>query len=416
MGLLAMAVAERAKMVWVPWLCAVIAVVLGIGCYALVPLHSKYEMLRYAAFGGLLHGNDLYGNYANINWFGTPVNARSFCLTVHLLVLLVLVASNVMVFLFFYHGDIAEKRAHASLYKRLGNSLLMQEMYKIFVMNKAVFVMVLFLALSWCLQGHMEYRLTAKESYYRDIMLEMEGYPDEEKEALIQKEQQRFAAAFEEIDKIDQLVMEGAVSSQDAVFMKSKYEMITGFYPQFEKVLAHYECAKEENIPMLYDTGYLQLFWQQGKADALPAELLLTAVAMILGFGGVMTMENERQSWMLLGTTYMGKKKVIRSKWILCIISAMVMGICSWFFRFFMINRTYPLRKIGYSSKIMLGYHGADVPLAVLGAAELMVHVLIYIIIMSVVLLISGKRERTMEVYVFSAICVVVPLLLLLVL
>lgn len=415
-GFVTMLFAQLAEMVWLPWLGTAFFLLGEIGCYELIPLHSRYEGIRYASFWGLLHGNELYGGYANMNWFGTPIHGRTFCILFNGLLLLWLLVLNVMVFLFFFRGEIAERRQKSFFGKSWGNSLLVQEMYKIFVMNQAILVMSIFFAASWYLQSHIEYRLSANEKYYQEVMLELEGKIDEEKEALIYREQERFDQATEEIDRIDRLVAAGELGPEDADYMKSKYESVLSFYPQFEKVLGQFTKAREDNLPILYDTGYQQLFWLRGKGDDLLVELLLATVAMILGFGSMLSLENERGTWMLLQTTYHGKKKVVRAKGILCGISAMAMGVCSWIFRFQMIDRVYPMGNIWYPSGIMSGYYGPDLPLAVWCGVELVIHVLLYVMLMSMVFVISGKRQRTIEVYIFSAMVMVVPLLLFLVL
>lgn len=73
----------------------------------------------------------------------------------------------------------------------------------------------------------------------------------------------------------------------------------------------------------------------------------------ILAFASVFSMENEKQSWILIG-----------------------------------------------------------IPLVVLMLLELVVHLLLYCMMAVIVMVISGKRKKTMEVYVYTTLCIVVPLLL----
>ena len=81
-----------------------------------------------------------------------------------------------------------------------------------------------------------------------------------------------------------------------------------------------------------------------------------------------------------------------------------------------MINNRYPMRKMLYSSECLLGYDGLGVPLVILLLLEAVLHILIYAGITAIVLYISGRRERTIEVYVFSTMTIVLPLVLMLVL
>ena len=51
-----------------------------------------------------------------------------------------------------------------------------------------------------------DYRVTFGEEYYKNIMLQLEGELDAEKEDIIAQEKQRFAEAQNQADKIDKLV------------------------------------------------------------------------------------------------------------------------------------------------------------------------------------------------------------------
>lgn len=415
-GLLVMITAEISRMVWVPWLSAIIFILMGIGSFELVELHSRFEIIKFASFFCLMHGDKLYGNYINMNLFGLPITGRVFCFVFNVTLLAVLVVISIVVFLFFYRGNLAEHRRKAYQIRCFGNSLFMQEAYKIFFMNKACLIILFFVVSSWFLQHNTLYRLSAKEIYYQDIMMKLEGDLDEDKQKLIENEQKRYDDAFGEIAKIEELAENGEISAEQENRMKSKYEMVVSFYPQFEKVLMHYEKAEKQNIPFLYDTGYSWLFWMNGSKTKLIQEFLLAAIALILAIGGVMSCEKEYHSWMLLGTTYLGRKKIVQKKLMICSMIAFLMGTCGWAFRLFCINSKYPIRQMFYSTKAVLGYEGVGVPLVFCMVAELVIHILLYMLLMAVVLFISSKRDKTSEVYVFSAIGIVIPLLIVLVL
>lgn len=403
-----------AKLVWIPWLAVLLFITTGVGCYELVDIHSAFAVFKYIPFFGLFQGDQLYGRYMNVNLFGSPVSGMWICLLTNSILTVVLVAVNIIVFLYFFEVNIATSKGKGFQIKPLGRSLLGQEMYKIFVMNKAFLVVIIFLISIGYVQYHTNYKLSAGEIYYQNIMHELEGPLDEQKEKRIETEQKKYDDAFAQIANIESLEAEGKISELKAGNMKNKYEMIVSFYPQFEKVFVHYDRAKEENIPFLYDTGYRQLFWMNGSSDGLMQELLIAAIAIVLAFGSVLSMEREKKSWMLLGTTYVGKRKITKMKWLICFLCAFMLGIYSWIFRLVMINSKYPLGKVWYSAKCMLGYSAIDVPLILLMLLEAVVHILIYIGMTSIVLAISAKREKTVEVYIFSTIFLIVPFVLVL--
>lgn len=413
-GLVVLFFALLARQVWIPWFAVLLFIATGVGLYEFIDIHSAFAVFKYIPFFGLFQGDQLYGRYINVNLFGSPVSGMWICLLTNLIFTVVLVAVNIIVFLYFFKVNIATSKGKGFQIKPLGRSLPGQEMYKIFVMNKAFLVVIIFLISIGYVQYHTNYKLSAGEIYYQNIMLELEGSLDEQKEKRIETEQKKYDDAFEQIAKIELLESEGKISELKAEDMKNKYEMIVSLYPQFEKVLVHYDRAKAENIPFLYDTGYRQLFWMNSSSDGLMQELLIAAIAIVLAFGSVLSMEQEKKSWMLLGTTYVGKGKITKIKWLICFLCAFMMGIDSWIFRLVMINSKYPIGKVLYSAKCMLGYSAIDVPLILLMVLEAVVHILIYIGMTSIVLAISAKREKTVEVYIFTAIFLIIPFVLVL--
>lgn len=414
LGLIVLITAEMAKTIWVPLFAALMTAIAGAGCYELIDVHSKFAGIKFLSLWGLLRGDNLFGEYVNVNLFGTPVNGRWLCAFVNVMLMIILVTMSILVFLFLYNGSIVDKKGRKNKVSRFGKTLFSQELYKILFMNKAIVVIILFIVFSGYMQYSRQYPMPAKEVYYQNIMLELEGQLDEQREKVIRDEQIRFDEAFEQIEKIERLEAEGKLSAIDADSKKSKYEMITSFYPQFEKVLYHYEQAKADGTQFLYDTGYLQLFWRRGGLDDLLRELILAAVAIIFGFASIMTMEEEHQTWMLIGTTYTGKNKIVKKKWCICGIIAAIMGVCNYVFRLIMIDSRYPVRKIFYSANTIMGYDGLNIPLAVFMFLELVVHILLYVSIAAAVLAVSSRRKKTVEAYLLSAIIIVIPLVLVL--
>ena len=413
-GLVVLFFALIAKMVWVPWLAATTFIAAGVGCYELIDIHSALAVLKYIPFFGLFQGGKLYGRYINVNMFGSPVSGMWICLLSNIILAVVLLVASIIVFLYFFEANLESHKGKVLQIKPLGRTLFNQEMYKIFVMNKAFLVVIIFLISMGYIQYNTDYKLPVGEIYYQNIMLELEGPLDERKEKRIETEQKRYDDAFEQIAKIEALEAEGKISEFKADGMKSKYEMIVSLYPQFEKVLVHYDRAKKENVPFLYDTGYRQLFGMNGGLDRLVQELLIAAITIILAFGSVLSMEGEKKSWMLLGTTYVGKGNIIKIKWLICFICAFVISTYSWIFRLIMINSKYPIGEVFYSAKCILGYNGYGVPLILFMLLEIVIHIILYMGMIAIVLAISAKREKTVEVYIFSTILLIVPFVLIL--
>lgn len=191
-----------------------------------------------------------------------------------------------------------------------------------------------------------EYRVSVGESYYQKLMLELEGPLSADKEKMINAEKEK------------------------------------------------YDKAKKKNIPMLYDTGYREILWMNGGKSLLVQELLLASIAIILAFGSTLSMEKEKQSWMLLGTTFTGRNKIQKTKWGICLLCSCLLAVYSWILRWVMINNRYPMRKMLYSTECIFGYDGMGVPLLLLLLFEAVLHILLYAGITAIVLYVSGGGKE----------------------
>ena len=415
-GFVVLRTAQWAKMVWIPWFTAAAFIVGGVAAYELIDINSSLAMVKYLSFFGLFHGDRLFGKYINVSLAGSPVSGMNICILFNIILIIVLIATNVLYFLFFFEGTFVKKNVKAFQIKILGRSLLNQEIYKIFIMNKAALVIMLFLPVMGLIHYNAEYRLPVSELYYQNFMLKIEGSLNADKEKLIKAEKEKYDEAFAEIEKIEGLEAEGTIDFVQASSMNAKYQMLVSLYPQFEKVLIQYGKAKAENTPFLYDTGYREIMRMNGGKGLLVQELLAASIAIILAFGSALSMEQEKQSWMLLSTSFTGRNKIQKSKWSICLFCSCLLALYAWILRWVMINNRYPMRKMLYSSECLLGYDGLGVPLVILLLLEAVLHILIYAGITAIVLYISGRRERTIEVYVFSTMTIVLPLVLMLVL
>lgn len=74
-----------------------------------------------------------------------------------------LLAANVIVFLYFYQGNIAVRKGKTLSNRILGTSLFGQETYKIFVMNKALVVFALFVLILRYVQVNEKYYISEGE-------------------------------------------------------------------------------------------------------------------------------------------------------------------------------------------------------------------------------------------------------------
>ena len=84
------------------------------------------------------------------------------------------------------------------------------------ITNGAFFVLLTFAILIGYRDLSQQHHLSVNEDYYQGIMLLLEGALTEEKEKLILSERARYKEAFENLEKIDEMVSMGKMSPRAA--------------------------------------------------------------------------------------------------------------------------------------------------------------------------------------------------------
>ncbi len=397
---------------YVPQLTGVLWLMLNWLCFTWIPAYSLYAPVKYLSLFGLLKPEILYGGYLNFSVGEIPA-AR---LTMALWVIFALCAAGCgLCFLLFCRcGSLGMRRVrilqrvpfrpHAGIGRYEG--------YKIFLMGRAVLVLLLFAVLIGFQDLGRSYSPSVREQYYRDIMLKLEGELSEEKEDLISMEQARFEEAFEQIERIDRMVASGAVGEAEGEDMKSRWVSIVSFYPSFERVLRQREHIGQAGGVFLYDTGYAYLFGTMD--ESFLTDFLLLTLCMVFAFGNAMAVEYQNNSWHILSATVTGKKNIIKKKILSCACGAMGMAALPWFFRIAAISRQYPLHGWADVVQNLPQYFGLGVrlPIWLFFLFAVLCQMLAVTAVAGVVFMLSWWRRSYIQAVCFSFLLLVVPLVL----
>lgn len=292
------------------------------------------------------------------------------------------------------------------------NSLFRHEGYKILIANRGLLILLAFaILLGWNALGK-NYTPSAGEQYYQSMILSLEGELTEEKEASIKAEQSRYDEAFAQIERIDQMVAEGSISENAGDSMKEPWYSELAFYPWFQRVQTQYERILSDGGVFIYDTGYLYLFGQMD--DDFLINLLLISLCFSFAFANVMAMEDNKGLWGLLSATKLGRKRIVRHKWMVCSVACLGITLLPWFFRGLSISSVYPMGEIWAGIQSIPQYQGFPVNLPLI--LFLMLTVLSQLIstwlICAVVLLISKWRKNYFQTLFLALLLLAAPLVL----
>lgn len=390
------------------------AIVLAVNLilYQFIPAWSSFNWLKFLNIYGLLRTENLYGSYLNFDFFGYPISRLASSLIALCIYIVVSVIAAAVLFLKCRNLELKKISIPNVLILKPHDSLFHHESYKILVMNRAMLVLLLFSVLLGYRYFSTQYSLSAKESYYKSMMMQLEGACTPEKETLIKAEKQRYDDAFEQIERIDEMTASGELEKAAGESMKSVYYSEVTFYPSFQRVLAQYEYIKEKGGEFVYDTGYLWLFGKMD--DSFLWDLILLSACIILAFSNVFAVEYQKKSWCLLSATGRGKQQIVRKKAELCMIVTVVMGLLPWICRGIQINRFYPLRGLSASLRNIPAYQGTgmDIPIVLWIFASVVMQILALLMITLAVLFLSEKLKVHLQTLFAGVLLLLIPLIL----
>lgn len=401
--------AVKGKQSFMPYFAGVTVLAVSALLYLLVPASATANWLKYLNPIGLLKTENLYGSYLNLNLFGHPV---SRLLMSWLMLLFYGICWSLLAIRAFLRNRSQEiKRVpmpkilhfhpHGNLYRHEG--------YKILIMNRGLVVLLVFALLLGYQHLSKSYIPAPAETYYQNMMMELSGELTTEKTSLIEKEEARYERAFSELDRIDGMVAKGQISEDDGENMKTPYYSETAFYPAFHRILQQFDYVKESGGKFVYDTGYL-LFFGLADNNRLQDFILLTA-CIIFAFSAVFSMEYRDKSWNLLGATIKGKRKIYRSKILLCIGTLLPLFLLEQIFTVGAIAKSYPMEQLFASTMAIPMYReiGMDVPLIVLILMMVLMQFIVMVCVLMVTLFLSDRLKNHLQALFTSTLLLIVP-------
>lgn len=391
----------------------VLAVILAAetALYYSIPSTSYLCPIKYINIFAYANTDNLFSNYLNLNLFGYPVNYITvFTASVFVLVL----AFSVFSVIAFAKQTIIKSRTkkfdfrRISVFKGRTANLFLQECYKIFIMGKALPILIVFAAaVGITYQPISESFSSADDFYYKQYMLKYEGEYTPEKQKLIDEEERFFFEAQAE------MLEEMSNTDGDVVFVMMKYQGILAPQNAFEKVKAHAEYLQTtENGEFVYDSGY-KLLTGDDTAGNKDLTLGLTAMAMaIFCLVYVYAAEYQTGANILLRTSAKGRMITFLHKLIIGLSIVTAIYFLTYFPYFYNVLSAYGTR--GIDSPICSMEAFSDWNMSIKGylvfiSAE---RYLALIIAMLIIYFLSCKLKSIISTFLASTAVLILPILL----
>lgn len=290
-----------------------------------IPEYTNAYLLHYFNFLYLLQASPLIENYRNISFFGYPLSLFQASLIIMLVMIILVIIVTVETYV---RKGVCSEGVVRKLQKvrwrnkeRISTSIFPYEIYKLFIGNKLLAVLLLYTTVLMIYTVRQPMYLNEEQQYYKSYMRKLEGKVTEEKREYIKAEKQRIEDVLDKIQKLEDSYDTGEISKIQKNELVAGLELKIRGRNAFERVrsqLQYIDANPGEGYTFVYEDGWNEILGvtQTGyKHDMRSA--LLCVLLMIFSFGNMLPGDYEIETDRLQNASYRGKMCVIKNKLIL---------------------------------------------------------------------------------------------------
>lgn len=292
--------------------------------YLVIGSNSPFNQLKYINFFYFLSGNNIFGNYLNINLFSQPVNITVIYAIA--MIVIVILSVNIICSSFVKSTQLSRKNVFVPMLEKLRGkfgkiqgsvSIFRGECYKHYKGSMAIFVIVLLVFTAYYnLNDDISIVYTStQESAYSTYMEELEGELTQEKEDFLQKQQDYFNGLNEELNTVS---MDTTLSAEEKEMKIMAVESILKTKgTAFEEILnqASYikEIGEKYNFKPVFVNNIVCKRLVENPTREWQYFTLLMAVIIFIS-SNIFAFEHKKHMINLIRCTQKGKLKLVLSK------------------------------------------------------------------------------------------------------
>jgi hypothetical protein len=403
----------------ITYLTATIIFIISIVPYSFIAATSYLNIFKYINLVSFVRTNTLFEMYLNLNFFSNPVNLITASFVTIIFIFVLLFIANVISFCkkkMLQSGNPPFKKLLDKIrifrYKPSA-SVFRHEGYKLLIVNKAAFFIILFIIFQVYSTKDSKLYLSINDCYYKNYMTVLQGSIKPDKEIFLTDEQKKFSDAHAKIATIDALVERGKLTEQQAQAVEAPFVDILAPEQAFKDVLQKYNYVKSHpGTQFVYDTGYNKLFGITPNNDTI-ADLKLI-VMCILCFVAMFSMEYKNGAVRIIGTTPLGRAYTANLKITICIITIIPFFIANYILDLLLINNYYGFSGLLSSISSLQNFSHWPMFISILGYMIIMylLRFIAGIIAVMVVLAISLKIKKVVYAMLVASLLVITPVIL----
>lgn len=292
--------------------------------YLAIGSNSPFNQLRYINFFYFLSGNNIFGNYLNINLFSQPVNITVIYAIV--MVMIAILSVTIICSSFVKSTQLSRKKVFVPMLEKLRGkfgkiqgsvSVFRGECFKHYKGSMAILVIVLLVFIAYLnLTDDISIVYTsAQESAYSTYMDELEGELTQEKEYFLQKQQDYFNGLNEELNTIS---LDTTLSAEEKEMRIMAVESIlktkgAAFEDVSQQASYIKDVGEKFNIKPVFVNNIVYKRLVENPTREWQYFTLLMAVIIFIS-SNIFAFEHKKQMINLIRCTQKGKLKLVLSK------------------------------------------------------------------------------------------------------
>jgi hypothetical protein len=244
-------------------------------CYYLIPTYSTFALFHYWNPVQLLHTNEIFAAYVNVNFFGFPISSK---ISIIVLIFAVMVICMII-------GNMIFSRTRNLQYKKIGRTRRRKQqvhnrfwytMHRYLFINRGIVLVLGLIAFSTIFSANIVRTYSNDDIYYENFMTDYAGTIDDDTIKFIQEKQKHYIEIQKQIDELQD-------SGNPSEFQLSKFYAEFNDHQAFERLVNRVENIKNyTDSKIFYDTGYERLFGLDGGKESLLIHLCIMAFLALL--------------------------------------------------------------------------------------------------------------------------------------
>jgi hypothetical protein len=319
-GMMVMLIAIHAKHSIILMLVTLAAAALNVALSA-IPMISGFNILRFLNLYSLMRPHKIFGDYFNLDIFGSPVRLTPVFIVFAVIAFMVLI---IAVCISYLKKHALESNLDLFKFKKLKLPARVHTGYKFYEFkklaftNKAVLILIAFMII----QGYDVYNQREPffgwgHNYQREYLLSLQGPLTQEKHEALIAEKRKLDNAHAELESLHQQQMRGELTWFEYwEIARTHNETINNMWG-FDEIFERFMYVREtKHAQFVYDTGYARLFGMSNPNAGLIPGMWLIAI-MILCLSGVFPMEYKTGMYKILNASPRGHADTVRLKLLL---------------------------------------------------------------------------------------------------